>query len=78
MDVNEEIAALGGTWVRIVATSHIAMLEKEINKTLAEEYRSGAELVDIKLAATPPPDGDSRFGSSFGEQIALITLRLKR
>ena len=61
--------------VRVVTASMAAALQGAINSVLEEEQASGAELIDIKLTSTPVPPSESRFGSGFGEHVALILLR---
>jgi hypothetical protein len=61
--------------VRVVTVSVAAALQGAINSVLEEEQASGAQLIDIKLTATPAPPSDSEFGSGAGEYVAVILLR---
>ena len=61
--------------VRVVTASMASALQGAINSVLEEEHASGAELIDIKLTSTSVPPSDARFGSGFGEHVALILLR---
>ena len=68
----------GDKWKRVQPgpkrPSFLRSFEQAINTVLEEEYANGAELVDIKLAATSPPAG-TMTGTGFGEHVALILLR---
>ena len=61
--------------VRVVMQSITSGLEEAINRVLREEQARGAEVVDVKVTSTPPAEGRSALGSSFGEHVALILLR---
>jgi hypothetical protein len=61
--------------VRVVTAPLASALQGAINSALDEEQAHGAELIDIKLTSTPAPPSDTRFGSGFGEHVAVILLR---
>ena len=65
----------GPVRVRVVVRSIATELEDAINRVLTEELASGAELVDIKLTSVAAPPRDARYGSVFGEHVAVIILR---
>jgi hypothetical protein len=64
----------GRVRVRVVTHSLAVGLQGTINSVLYEEQENGAEVIDIKLASMPA-GGDSQFGSTQGEHVALIILR---
>jgi hypothetical protein len=59
--------------VRVVSNNIAPSFEREINVVLKEELANGAELIDIKLAATPPHDT-----SAYGQHVALIILQSRQ
>jgi hypothetical protein len=61
-------------WVRVVTGHNPSDLESTINAVIDAEAPHGAELVDIKLTATPGTGTSSHggIGSSLGEFVALL------
>jgi hypothetical protein len=64
-------------WVRVVTGHNPSELESAINAVIETEVPHGAEVVDIKITATPGTGTSSHggIGSSLGEFVALIILQ---